>query len=124
MEHKLHEGTLEANGANCDNGDCWCWEEYQARPQDLKTPHPDDFRKPSEVYREVHGAMMSARVLRQLERRETQLDALLNHCDKQNGECGFCGETVCPYGETLHFHHDGCPACDCITVSASSEHGK
>lgn len=31
-EPKLHEGTLEDNGVNCDNGDCWCWEEYQAKP--------------------------------------------------------------------------------------------
>jgi hypothetical protein len=38
--------------------------------------HPDDYKSPSEVYREVHGAMLSARVLRQLERREAQLDAL------------------------------------------------
>jgi len=38
-------------------------------------------------------------------------DALLNHCDKEGGECSECGRIVCPHGEPLHFHHDGCPAC-------------
>jgi hypothetical protein len=26
-------------------------------------------------------------------------------------ECLECGARECPYGEPLHFHHDGCPAC-------------
>lgn len=33
MASKLHEGMLEANGVNCDNGDCWCWEEHAPRPK-------------------------------------------------------------------------------------------
>ena len=37
-------------------------------------------------------------------------DELLNQCT--NPECIVCGEIVCPYMEPLHFHHDGCPACD------------
>jgi hypothetical protein len=73
--------------------------------------HPDDYKKPSEVYREVHGDMLSARILRQLERCEAQLDALLNHCDKEGGECSVCAQIICPHKESLHFHHDGCPAC-------------
>jgi len=27
-------------------------------------------------------------------------------------ECIVCGAIVCPHKEPLHFHHDGCPACD------------
>jgi len=38
------------------------------------------------------------------------VDRLLNHCG--GDECMECGEIVCPYGEPLHLHHDGCPACD------------
>jgi hypothetical protein len=84
--------------------------------------HPDDFKSPSEIYREVHGSMISARVLRQLERREKQLDALLNHCDKDDGECGICGAIICPHGESLHFHHDGCPACEAVWHDCGSAH--
>lgn len=34
-------------------------------------------------------------------------------CD--DDECLMCGEFMCPYGEPLHLHHDGCPACYSIT---------
>jgi len=27
-------------------------------------------------------------------------------------ECSVCGERDCPHGEPLHYHHDGCPACE------------
>lgn len=40
----------------------------------------------------------------------TLTDSLLNECI--NPECIVCGNIVCPHGEPLHFHHDGCPACD------------
>jgi len=39
-------------------------------------------------------------------------DELLNECNSDYGECIVCGSIVCPHGEPLHFHHDGCPACD------------
>lgn len=39
-------------------------------------------------------------------------DELLNECNADGGECIVCGMLVCPHGEPLHFHHDGCPACD------------
>lgn len=26
-------------------------------------------------------------------------------------ECLQCGYAMCPYGEPLHWHHDGCPCC-------------
>jgi len=38
-------------------------------------------------------------------------DELLNHCDKEQGECSVCGRIVCPFKDPLHFHHDGCPSC-------------
>lgn len=36
---------------------------------------------------------------------------LVNHCDKESGECSICSEIVCPHGDPMHFHHDGCPTC-------------
>lgn len=30
-----------------------------------------------------------------------------------DSECHECGEKDCPHREPLHYHHDGCPACDC-----------
>lgn len=77
----------------------------------MSDPHPDDFKSLSDLYIELHGDMRLARMLRQLERAEKALDALLNHCDKESGECSFCGKTICPYGDGMHFHHDGCPSC-------------
>jgi hypothetical protein len=38
-------------------------------------------------------------------------DWLINTCDREGGECSKCGATCCPYGDPLHFHHDGCPSC-------------
>lgn len=37
------------------------------------------------------------------------LDELMARCP--DPECLECGQIVCPQGEPLHFHHDGCPAC-------------
>jgi len=50
---------------------------------------------------------------------ERMVDKLLAHCG--DPECHECGEAVCPHGEPLHFHHDGCPACDCPQPSLSTE---
>lgn len=36
-------------------------------------------------------------------------------------ECSTCGAFVCPYGEPLHFHHDGCPACTMRGLPPPSE---
>jgi hypothetical protein len=38
-----------------------------------------------------------------------ELDAAIQECDDH--ECLTCGALFCPYGEPLHFHHDGCPCC-------------
>lgn len=35
-----------------------------------------------------------------------------NHMTCPVDECMDCAIQVCPDGEPLHFHHDGCPACD------------
>jgi hypothetical protein len=43
------------------------------------------------------------------ERAERMVQALLNHCP--DAECMECAKIVCPHGEPMHFHHDGCPAC-------------
>lgn len=47
-------------------------------------------------------------------------DALLNHCDKDGGECMECSRIVCPHQEPLHFHHDGCPSCSVDESEADS----
>ena len=39
------------------------------------------------------------------------VDRLLNSCDQHGGECTECSGIICPYGDRLHFHHDGCPSC-------------
>lgn len=38
------------------------------------------------------------------------LDSVLGQCP--DAECSECAKIICPHGEPLHFHHDGCPACD------------
>lgn len=48
---------------------------------------------------------------RERDRFEKMCDALLNHCDKEQGECSVCSTIVCPSGDPYHFHHDGCPSC-------------
>lgn len=40
----------------------------------------------------------------------TLTDELLNQCT--HAECAACARICCPDHEPLHFHHDGCPACD------------
>lgn len=52
---------------------------------------------------ELHERIAAAHTARNL------TDALLNEC--KDYECIACAEIVCPYGDPLHFHHDGCPAC-------------
>lgn len=37
-----------------------------------------------------------------------------NYKTCKNFECVICGERDCPFGEPLHYHHDGCPVCSCI----------
>ena len=48
---------------------------------------------------------------KEIARLATMADALLAHCDKENGECSVCGTIVCPHKDGMHFHHDGCPSC-------------
>jgi hypothetical protein len=45
----------------------------------------------------------------EVRRLRESVDKLLAHCP--DPECFTCGEAVCPHGEPLHFHHDGCPSC-------------
>lgn len=47
----------------------------------------------------------------QLDRIGMELDALLNQCTEGGGECSECAKIICPHGDDLHFHHDGCPSC-------------
>lgn len=36
------------------------------------------------------------------------LDKILAGCPDR--ECTECGRIICPLGDPMHFHHDGCPA--------------
>lgn len=29
----------------------------------------------------------------------------------EDPECLECGRIICPHGDPMHFHHDGCPTC-------------
>lgn len=46
------------------------------------------------------------------------LDAILNACTEESGECSKCGVICCPLKDSMHFHHDGCPSC---TVEADAQ---
>lgn len=41
---------------------------------------------------------------------EKKCDALLAHCEVD--ECCVCSQIICPEKCSMHFHHDGCPACE------------
>ena len=45
-----------------------------------------------------------------------------------DAECELCGVLACPSREPLHFHHDGCPACNALgeisTVQAAERFGR
>jgi hypothetical protein len=49
------------------------------------------------------------------------LDAILAECP--DAECPTCAIIICPYGEPLHFHHDGCPACAQALDRLAQEYG-
>jgi hypothetical protein len=36
-------------------------------------------------------------------------DNLLAACP--DPECSECARVICPHGDMMHFHHDGCPSC-------------
>lgn len=57
----------------------------------------------------------------EIERLQNIIDALLNHCDKESGECSICSIIICPYKDPLHFHHDGCPSCNSSSDSVEHE---
>lgn len=40
------------------------------------------------------------------------LSLLLNHCERDGGECSICAKIICPHGDDMHYHHDGCPQCE------------
>ena len=57
------------------------------------------------------GAAIIEMMVAELSRICTIADGLVNHCDKDGGECRVCSEICCPLKDPLHFHHDGCPSC-------------
>lgn len=59
-------------------------------------------------------------IFRELLTLRMQCDALLNHCDKEGGECSECAGIICPHQDPFHFHHDGCPSCHSEASEADS----
>jgi hypothetical protein len=54
-------------------------------------------------FMELHSRIEAAKAS------NTLTDELLNECDDY--ECSVCAMILCPHGDFLHFHHDGCPTC-------------
>lgn len=52
----------------------------------------------------------NAKLKTERERLQWQIERFLEHC--ADPECMVCAGIICPHGDSLHFHHDGCPACD------------
>lgn len=44
-----------------------------------------------------------------LQRVDQDLEYLLAQCP--DPECSTCGMLICPRGDPMHYHHDGCPSC-------------
>lgn len=59
------------------------------------------------------GLSLSVEEAYQLPKEELEKRHDINTCELgPSGECLYCGILACPHKEPLHFHHDGCPACD------------
>jgi hypothetical protein len=54
-------------------------------------------------------AIEGSELPRELELALRQVGMLLAHCP--DDECPTCAVIICPQACSLHFHHDGCPAC-------------
>ena len=63
----------------------------------------------SDLRKRIYNAESSNNQGAEVERLHNIVDQLLAHCP--DAECSTCGKIVCPHGEPMHFHHDGCPAC-------------
>lgn len=55
----------------------------------------------------LEGGMVS-------EEADTEADTMLNKCTNIE-YCEQCAYVCCYFMEPLHFHHDGCPACDMMS---------
>ena len=88
------------------------WEHRQHR--ELRAKAADELERLTAELAEAQGnkaeqARHCQGLMAQLIEAREKMDRLLAHCP--DAECHTCGEIVCPHGEPLHFHHDGCPAC-------------
>lgn len=64
-------------------------------------------------------------LLAALREREATLAAVREHAkdfQDADGESAILGILDCPHHEPLHYHHDGCPACE--TRGASEREGR
>lgn len=38
------------------------------------------------------------------------IHGLAENCKQEGGECSICSFIDCPFSDSLHYHHDGCPS--------------
>jgi hypothetical protein len=95
-------------------------EKWRETYDDWKLGNPHEVNEPGETVRDLILALRAPNVtpeftaiherIKAAHASHTLHDELLNECT--DPECIVCGAILCPHGEPLHFHHDGCPACD------------
>lgn len=87
------------------------WPPYKTRAE--AEDHASTIKSVTEV-RPLSAAppaqQLQQAVAREREKWTAIADRLLAHCGE--GECPTCSEIICPHGDTMHFHHDGCPTCE------------
>jgi hypothetical protein len=67
------------------------------------------------------GVSTPTKAEKEIERLKVIIGQLLNHCDKEGGECSYCSQLICPHKDPMHFHHDGCPSCSCDEMEENSK---
>ena len=78
--------------------------------QMLLAPDPDEERFDCGSRILSKNAVARSAACIQITKLRSISEMLLKHC--LDPECSVCAAICCPNGEALHFHHDGCPACD------------
>lgn len=83
------------------------------KPEDLDPEKVDEQR---DLHNKLRGAVIALRAVEQYKSQDVaesvigeEIDKLLNLCP--NCECSVCSVIVCPHGDKMHLHHDGCPSC-------------
>jgi hypothetical protein len=92
-------------------------------PLILRAIRPSESSKNRKIRNQIFKTMSSTptKAEKENERLKVIIGQLLNHCDKEGGECSYCSQLICPHKDMMHFHHDGCPSC---TLAEEEEFSK